>query len=133
MKKMEQDISASLSKRLRRKIHLTNKKYLWFDAYDGKKNFYEYKDRGKHYDDALIEFNKFATNIMFSRQMNYRFLYVMRMGDKTYIFNVSELEARGYNFNWEWREMPKTTEFDEDESIEKYVGYINIKEASLVF
>ena len=133
MKEMEQEISTALANRLLRKIHLTNKEYLWFDAYDGNKNFYEYKDRGKHYDDALIEFNKFATNIMFARQMGYRFLYVMRMEGKTYIFNISDLESREYNFKWEWRTMPKKTEFADTDPIEKYVGYVNIKDASLVF
>jgi len=133
MDKAELEITSDLEKVLKRKIKRMEKEYIRFDAYDNNNNLYEYKHRHKHYDDVLFEFSKYASNLLFSQHIGYRFLYVVRMGMKTYIFNISELSKSKYDFNFEWKELPRSTEGGSEGTVPKYIGYINIKEASLVF
>lgn len=133
MNKTEIHITEDLEQVLRRKISRVEKDYIRFDAYDHKNNLYEYKHRNKHYSDVLFEFSKYASNLMFSTHIGYRFLYVVRMGEKTYIFNISELKDKGYDFNFEWKKLPRQTEGNDIGSQQKYIGYINIRDASIVF
>jgi len=39
-------------------------------------------------------------------------------------WNITDLTLNGYNFNWETRLQPETTEFYLDEPIPKRVGYL---------
>ena len=133
MEKAEQEITRDLEQVLKRKISRIEKEYIRFDAFDKKKNLYEYKHRNKHYDEVLFEFSKYASNLMYSKHIGYRFLYVVRMGSYTYIFNISELNSNGYDFNFEWKDLPRSTEGGESGTIQKYIGYIDTAEASLVF
>lgn len=107
--------------------------YAKFDAYDNNENVYEFKFRNTYYNSTLIEFDKFAYNIMYANIKNKRFLYVVRMKDNIYIFNVSDLYKADFDFNFHYRKMPIHTEFSNNKYINKYVGYINIEKAVRVF
>jgi hypothetical protein len=37
-----------------------------------------------------------------------------------------------YDFNWETRKMPATTEFDNNEYVDKEVGYLYDKDATVI-
>ena len=39
-------------------------------------------------------------------------------------WNITDLTLNGYNFNWETRLQPETTEFYLDKPIPKRVGYL---------
>ena len=112
---------------IKKSIKLVDYEYSRFDAIDNK-NIYEIKCRGKYYDKVLIEFDKYSFNLMYAQTFNKNFLYVVEM-DKIYIFNISKLYMFDYNFNWEWKSLPRQTEFNKTETIKKLVGYIDISEA----
>ena len=52
------------------------------------------------------------------------FVYVTEFRRKLIIWNISDLTINGYNFNWEVKRQPQTTEFDSTNSIPKRVGYL---------
>ena len=51
------------------------------------------------------------------------------MDNKIYLFDIKDLIAEGYDFKWEWKEMPATSEFQNKKKKEKYVGLIDVKES----
>lgn len=102
-------------------------KYLQFDAYD-KNYIVEIKVRNTHYDKQIIEFSKYAFNIKYAKINDQIFVYAVAIKDIIYIFNISKLE-NNYNFNWEWRKLPATTEFKNNDNMLKYVGYLNLADA----
>jgi len=103
-------------------------KYSRFDAYNDK-YIVEIKNRTEVYEDTIIEFDKYAYNLTYSKQKNKVFLYVVKMNHKIYIFNITDLDKENYSFKWEWRSLPKQTEFENKEKTKKYIGYININKS----
>ncbi len=122
----------SIIRRIEAKSNLDIKqsayKYNRFDAYNDK-SIFEVKHRHTFYYDVIIEFDKFSYNYAYARVNNLNFIYAVEMNDIIYIFDIVNLVKEGFNFNWKWIDMPKTTEFDKKEKIQKYVGLINIKKA----
>tara|TARA_Y100001973_G_C5188466_1_gene329345 strand:- start:505 stop:930 length:426 start_codon:yes stop_codon:yes gene_type:complete len=105
--------------------------YSRFDAQD---DFYiaEIKSRKQHYNKTIIEFDKYAYNIMYSKLNNKRFIYIVEANGELYAFDITELDqVLNYDFKWEFRDMPITTEFGNNETIKKYVGYIDINKACI--
>ena len=102
--------------------------YNRFDAED-EKNIYEIKVRSKLFKDTFIEFDKYSYNTMYAQEFNKIFIYVVKMENIIYLFNVSLLYMRGYDFNWELKKLNRNTEFNQTEKIQKIVGYINTDEA----
>lgn len=102
-------------------------KYLQFDAYD-KNYIVEIKVRNTYYDKQIIEFSKYAFNSKYAKINDQIFVYAVAIKDIIYIFNISKLE-NDYDFNWEWRKLPATTEFKNNDNMLKYVGYLDIKDA----
>tara|TARA_R100001463_G_scaffold23901_2_gene57101 strand:- start:882 stop:1283 length:402 start_codon:yes stop_codon:yes gene_type:complete len=102
-------------------------KYLQFDAYD-KNYIVEIKVRNTHYDKQIIEFSKYAFNSKYAKINDQIFVYAIAIKDIIYIFNISKLE-KDYIFNWEWRKLPATTEFKNNDNMLKYVGYLNLADA----
>ena len=102
--------------------------YNRFDAED-EKNIYEIKVRSKLFKDTFIEFDKYSYNTMYAQEFNKIFLYVVKMENTIYLFNVSLLYMRGYNFNWELKKLNRNTEFNQTEKIQKIVGCINTDES----
>lgn len=102
-------------------------KYNRFDAYNDF-SIVELKYRKSHYDQTMIEFDKFSYNHMYSKLNNKKFMYIVRMQDFVYIFDINKLIEEKYDFNFGWRDLPKTTEFNKKQTVKKFVGYIDIKE-----
>ena len=100
-------------------------KYNRFDA-DNKHYILEIKSREKFYSSVVIEFDKFSYNLFYSQMKDKHFAYAVRMEKKIYVFNITKLAQQDYDFGWEWRDMPRTTEFGHNEKIKKLVGYIDI-------
>lgn len=128
MKKEERKIIALLNKYSKQPIRESKYEYNRFDAFSDLV-IIELKYRGKHYDQTMIEFDKFSYNHMYANLMDKKFLYAVRMMDLVYVFNITNLVKKNYNFNFGWRDLPKTTEFKRKEDVKKFVGYIDIKKA----
>ena len=82
---------------------MAENKYSRFDAYNDK-FIVEIKYRNKCYDSVLIEFDKYAYNLLYAKQFGKQFLYIVKMGQVIYVFNVTKLDKRGYYFKWKWLE-----------------------------
>ena len=113
---------------IKKNIQPSEYEYNRFDAEDNK-NIYEIKIRSKYYEDTFIEFDKYSYNTMYAQEFNKIFIYVVKMENTIYLFNVSLLYMRGYDFNWELKKLNRNTEFNQTEKIQKIVGYINTDEA----
>jgi len=42
------------------------------------------------------------------------------------IYNITSLNKEKYDYKWEYKKMPKQTEFDNKEEIVKFVGYLDL-------
>ena len=104
-------------------LEIAQDEYSRYDAYN-KQYIIEVKDRVKDYPSLLIEFDKYSFNKEYSTIKGLYFWYVVKT-DKIYVFDISGLNSYGYNYQWKWKKMPKTTEFDRSEFIWKFVGYID--------
>ena len=102
-----------------------------YNRYDAENDSYivEIKHRDKFYKDTIIEFDKFSYNLLYAKMANKFFIYVVRMNNYVYVFNITKLVELSYNFNWEWKELKKQTEFADKKEIKKLVGYININKS----
>jgi len=126
MKKNEIKVIKRLNNHLpKNKPIINTSRYHRFDAYN---NDYiiEIKYRNKMYDNFIIEFDKYAYNKLYAEMNNRKFLYVVGIEEDVYIFNITNLDKSGYNYNWEMRRMPKQTEFENNWDINKYVGYLEL-------
>ena len=128
MKQSELDIIAKLNEQTNDVIQISSHQYNRFDAYNSQAIF-EIKNRGKFYASTMIEFDKYSYNQMYSQINDLIFLYVVQMQQIIYIFNVTALTEHFYDFNWGWRTLPASTEFENNSDKEKYVGYINVNKS----
>ena len=94
-----------------------------YDAYDDVYTV-ELKCRRTHYNTQMIEEQKIK-NLHPGKEL----LYVVSTPAGIYSFNVSELLKSGYDFSWETRRLPATTDFKRKQWVDKVVGYINVSEA----
>ena len=106
--------------------------YCRFDAWS-EKYIVEIKARNKYYKELMIEFDKYAFNSKYAENNGKEFLYINEMAGNIYIFNISQIDLKFHNYKWEWREMPKTSEFENKNKMPKYVGYIPIDFANFTF
>ena len=90
----------------------------------------EIKNRSKWFQETFIEFDKYSFNEKYAEIVNRQFLYAVQMINKIYVFNISKMND--YLYRWEWRKLPRQTEFDDRNNIKKFVGYINVDDAEEV-
>lgn len=127
----ELSVTETVNKESKREFRLVDDEFSRYDAED-KDYIAEIKMRGKWYPDCLIEHDKAQTNVMLAEQMGKEFVYIVATAEDIYIFNVSTLWGKGYKFNWDWKILPKNTDFGGiDQKITKFVGFINILDASV--
>ena len=102
-----------------------------FSSYDCENKDYiiEIKSRDKHYNPWMIEKKKFDSNIKKAKELDKEFIYLTEYRTKIITWNITNLVRVNYNFKWEERQMPRTTEFLETEPILKEVGYLYEKYA----
>ena len=108
------------------------KKMSQFDAYN-QSCIVEIKHRRdvqEFWDNPVIEFSKYSFNKEFAKLHKVKFLYLNRVKNNIALFDILYLDSINYNFNWHWRLMPQTTEFNKIEPVEKFVGYIGVKNSS---
>ncbi|MCS5549901.1 MAG: hypothetical protein NZ811_00085 [Gammaproteobacteria bacterium] len=102
-----------------------------FCRYDAHNDKYmaELKCRRAHYDTQLIEYDKldFIKNAADSLAKD--FLYCVSTPNGVYVFNVSSLCRDEYNFKWENKYLPATSDFGKSYHKTKKVGYIDINDS----
>ena len=123
----EDKIRQIINANTRLNLKKPKQKYLQFDAYD-KNYIVEIKIRNTFYANQIIEFSKYAFNSLYAKSNDQTFVYAVAINGTIYVFNISKLE-KDYDFNWEWRKLPATTEFENNDNMLKYVGYLDIKDA----
>jgi len=98
-------------------------RYEHFDCFNDN-YLIEIKSRQREYNPWLIEKYKYDKNIKEATDQKKLFLYVTEFRRKLIIWNITDLTVNGYNFNWEVKRQPQTTEFDLTSQIPKRVGYL---------
>tara|TARA_R110000751_G_C13415602_1_gene439607 strand:- start:77 stop:469 length:393 start_codon:yes stop_codon:yes gene_type:complete len=97
--------------------------FSFWDA-ENKDYLIEIKSRKKDYNSWIIEKSKMMSNLRQSIKTGKDFIYLTECRKAFYVWNINELIYRNYNFNWETKEMPSTTAFDNNKMILKEVGYL---------
>lgn len=127
----EMEVVESVNKRSNRNFRLTDYEFCTFDAQDDD-YIVEVKVRKKRYPDCLIEYDKYQANIRESERSGREFLYIVATSSDILVFNIDKLRKKDYKFRWDWKVLPKNTDFGGDEQmITKFVGFIDITEASV--
>lgn len=105
-----------------------------FDHHDFECDHYlmEVKSRCTKYSSWIIEKIKVNSNLLNAFNNNKMFLYITEYNGRAYIWNVTKLAQSNYDFNWETRKMPATTEFENKKLVNKEVGYLYEKDATVV-
>ena len=98
-------------------------RYEHFDCFNDN-YLIEIKSRQREYNPWLIEKYKYDKNIREATDQKKLFVYVTEFRRKLIIWNITDLTVNGYNFNWEIKRQPQTTDFDLKEQIPKRVGYL---------
>jgi hypothetical protein len=106
-------------------ITATTDEFCTFDGYSDE-YVIEFKCRRKHYDTQLIEHKKYKANLDQADESGKEFLYIISTPEGEYVFNISKLREKDYDFGWEDRRMPSKTDFGGQQYINKRVGYINV-------
>ena len=121
---IEEELLDYVNRKLELQLKDTNAdQYCPYDAYDDKYTV-ELKCRRKHYDTQMIEALKLS-NLHKGKE----FMYVCSTPKGIYAFNVSKLLKDDYDFKWETRKLPATTDFNRKTWVDKVVGYIHLDEA----
>ena len=104
-----------------------------FCSYDAINDTYivEIKSRSKEYDSWMIERDKFMSNIQKSIETGKAFIYLTEYNGKIMTWNINKLIASETDFFWQNRPMPKTTEFDNNNTVDKEVGFLYEKDAKI--
>jgi hypothetical protein len=116
----ERELFQKIKARIVPDLKLSNNTYSKWDCWTSKYQLHiELKCRYAHYDDLLIEKNKY--DALMALDTGVRYICSTPVG--VYSFNIKEILEP----NWIIEKMPQTTNFnDEPYFIEKNVGYINI-------
>jgi hypothetical protein len=100
-----------------------------YDA-DNSKYMAELKCRRAHYDTQLIEYDKLDFIKAIADETNREFLYCVSTPKGVYVFNVSQLCSDSYDFKWENKYLPATSDFGKSYHKTKKVGYLAIQDSS---
>ena len=105
-----------------------------FDHHDFECDHYlmEVKSRCTRYTSWVIEKMKADANLLNAFNLNKMFLYITEYNGRAYVWNVTKLAQDNYDFKWETRKMPATTEFDNNKFVDKEVGYLYDKDATVI-
>jgi len=114
-------------------ISTKDDKYCHYDA-EEPRYIAEIKVRNKHYDDCIIEYDKYMSNLGTSAIEGKEFLYIVATKSNIYVFNITKLHEGMYPFGWIKKELPVNSHFGgyNDKKM-KRIGYINIKDASVCY
>ena len=104
-----------------------------FCRYDADNETYmaELKCRRAHYNTQMIEYDKLDAIKAVADETSRDFLYCVSTPKGVYVFNVSDLCKKSYNFNWENKYLPSTSTFGQSHRKTKKVGYLDVNDSFL--
>jgi len=106
-------------------LEKTSNEYDYSDAFSVSKNIRaELKCRGESYDTLLIEKYKWDKLMEYPEKIVY---YVCSAPDGIYLFDIKKLNEP----KWEVQKHNRTTMFENNEKIDKVVGFYNVKTQSI--
>ena len=127
----EKEVVESVNRRSKREFVMSDDEYCTYDAQDSR-YIVEVKVRKKWYPDCLIQYDKYDSNNREAERSGRESLYIVATSTDIYVFNITKLRNKKYKFRWDWKELPKNTDFGEsDNKIVKFVGFIDVTEASV--
>ena len=97
--------------------------YEHYDCYNDN-YLIEIKSRQREYNPWLIEKYKYDKNYTQATKEKKLFIYVTEYKTRIITWNITDLTNSGYNFNWQIKQQPETTEFYLQEPIPKRIGYL---------
>ena len=92
----------------------------------------EIKARDTDYPDWVIEQIKVTKNSQIAKEKGKDFLYLTEFGGTGYVYNITKLLARDYDFRWQVKRMPETTEFSRTNWVDKDVGFLLKEDATII-
>jgi len=132
----ESDVVEIINKESNRTFELVEDEFSRYDAEDSD-YIMEIKTRYTWYNEFLIEHDKMDVNIALAKAKNKEFLYVSAVDQGSfysiYVFNCSKLVKKDHKFKWDWKELPTTTEFSNNNPKVKFVGYLSVDVASILY
>ena len=94
-----------------------------YDCYSIEHNIdIELKCRRTHYDNLMIERDKYRALVIRSKEKNTIPIYINSTPSGVWSFKINDLPVT----SWENKYMPQTTDFSDQENVLKEVGYYNI-------
>ena len=108
-----------------------------FSCFDYESNHYlfEFKSRHTLYNPWIIERYKLDCNCDIADNSNKDFIYVTECLNTGYIWNISKLKRNNYDFKFEVRSAPESTELPNKNNrnmIDKEVGYLYVEDAVII-
>ena len=108
-------------------LEKSESQYSRFDCFSDKwKMDIELKCRRTHYDELLIERDKYDALMERAKKFGTRPFYINSTPEGIYAFNLQEIK----DIKWEMKGgLPKTTDFSDNRRIVKEVGFLSIHHA----
>jgi hypothetical protein len=97
-----------------------------YSPYDAENELYliEIKSRDTKYRSWVIQEDKYKTNLALAAESGRKFIYLNEYKGSIHTWNITDLTDSGYDFQWKEIPMPKTTEFEDTNTITKVVGFL---------
>ena len=127
-----QGVCDALNKHTDTQFKLTGEQYSSYDASEPR-YIAEVKVRHKLYATPMIEYAKWNKNTELSIKESKDFLYIVAVSPSLYVFNITTLNKKEWNYGWGTMMLPKNTDFGgQSDKIDKRVGFLNVSEAKIV-
>lgn len=113
-----------LQKRIAKDLRKVDDQFSNYDCIsDDSTAYIELKCRKTHYDYLMIERYKYDRLVEQAMEINYNPVYINSTPKGVWAFNLNYVQPRWYMKD----NLPKTTEFENNEKVTKEVGYLNVE------
>jgi hypothetical protein len=120
----EQALFDLLKKRIAKDLRKVDDEFSNYDCISDESTAYiELKCRKTHYNYLMIERYKYDRLVEQAMEINYNPIYINSTPKGVWAFNLNYVQPRWYMQD----NLPKTTEFENNEKVTKEVGYLNVE------
>jgi hypothetical protein len=120
----EQTLFDLLKKRIAKDLRKVDDEFSNYDCISDESTAYiELKCRKTHYNYLMIERYKYDRLVEQAMEINYNPIYINSTPKGVWAFNLNYVQPRWYMQD----NLPKTTEFENNEKVTKEVGYLNVE------
>ena len=92
----------------------------------------EVKCRSQAWDPWFIEAIKYNSNMEIAKNRKKDFIFLTEVNKTVYLYNISKLTRKDYDFKWTTKLLPNSTEFTKQGKSEKPIGYLAAKDATIL-